>query len=96
MWNVSIFFVTFIATSKLDTEKLEVTKGNPFLVNIESSKNFGPKKKAKKENENLEKESHEGLNSQSSDSVIKADQVAIMQPILMQLKKSLLEDEKQN
>lgn len=62
------------------------------MVNIESHKKFGKKKKVKNEKESLKEESKEMLNSQSSYSVLKADQVAIMQPILMQLKKSLIED----
>ena len=67
-----------------------MTKGDPMIVNIESEKKFGMrKKKAKKPEPESETETEE-----SHDSVIKADQVAIMEPILKQLKKTLIDDEK--
>ena len=66
-----------------------MTKGNPFLVNIESKKKFTKKKKKSKTSLKMN-----DAQSSSSDSVIKADQVAIMEPVLQELKKSLMDDKR--
>ncbi|CAI2386242.1 unnamed protein product [Moneuplotes crassus] len=80
-----------ISTTGLDPANLEIMKGDPFLVNIESTKNCGMKNKKKKLKK---KETKESFSTQSEDSVIKADQVSLMQPILLELKKNLIEEEK--
>ena len=69
---------------------MEVEQGNPFIVNIESKKKFHSKKaeKGKKKEVKEEVQEVEGV-SDHSDSVIIAEDVRKLQPILVELKKSL-------
>ena len=68
---------------------MEVEQGNPFIVNIESKKKFHSKKASKGKKKEVKEEEEVKEVSDHSDSVIIAEDVRKLQPILVELKKSL-------
>jgi hypothetical protein len=65
--HISTYYLTqLLDTEDLDPTKLEITKGNPFILNIQSKKKFLEKDESNRQSENLDLEQ----SSESSDSVL--------------------------
>jgi hypothetical protein len=58
--------IQHLDTEDLDPNKLEITKGNPFILNIQSRKKFLEKEESNRQSENIDLEQ----SSESSDSVL--------------------------
>jgi hypothetical protein len=77
-------------TEDLDPTKFEITKGNPFILNIQSRKEYLEKEKSNRQSENMDLEQM----SESSDSVLWADYITDIQPMLIRLNRKMkMEDE---